>query len=300
MTNQPERIFFSGDSLEQAVMAAARHYDCDPDVLLYERVEKRHGFLRAPRRVVIRVDPERYRRAAGERQPSPEDQLAAMDRRPLGQQGPAAAERFEPGGDARRRSSSRGSGEERTSGRERRPRREADVPIPPPSPAPASSVMPPAQERFAPAEGPEADAAREGLETLFELAGLELEADVLQGDGRLEIDVGGVDREELHRGEGQLLRAFQHLLPRMVKAGAGELVPCRVDSSNYQRQREEQLRGLAQRLAEEVRADGQPKTLRPLSPADRRIIHLALADDPEIVTESQGGGYYKRVTLRVS
>lgn len=277
-------------------MAAARHYDCDPDELLYERVEKRHGFLRAPRRVVIRVDPENHRRAVPLENslPSPEDQLAAVDRGPVDRDSPAG-DRADRGGGAQGRSSS----EQRGASRERRPRRDTDVPIPPP-PTPASSTMPAARERFAEALGREADAAREGLEALFELTGLDLEADVLQGDERLEIDVGGADMEELQRGEGQLLRAFQHLLPRMVQARVGELVPCRVDSSNYQELREEQLRELAQRLAEEVRANGRPKTLRPLSPADRRIVHLALADDPEIVTESQGDGYYKRVTLRVS
>lgn len=298
MSEQPERVFFSGGTLEQAVMAAARHYDCDPDEVLYERVEKRHGFLRTPRGVVIRVDPQNYRRAVPVESslPSPEDQLAAMDRR---------SQRVEEG--APSGSDGERPLEQRPKARERRPRghdgrerpgRRADVPIPP---LPLPRTPPPAlRERLAEATGPDATAARGGLEALFALAGLELEADVCQGEGRLEIDVGGADEEELQQGEGQLLRAFQHLLPRMVQAAVGELVPCRVDSAEYQEAREEQLRGLAQQLADEVRRDREPKTLRPLSPADRRIVHLALADDPEVVTESHGDGYYKRVTLRVS
>ncbi len=44
---------------------------------------------------------------------------------------------------------------------------------------------------------------------------------------------------------------------------------------------------------------GGTRTLRPMNPADRRIVHLALADDPDVETESQGNGYFKRVSIRL-
>lgn len=292
MSREPERVFFSGDSLEQAVMAAARHYDCDPDELLYERLEKRHGFLRTPRRVVIRVDPQNFRRATPHesRLPSPEDQLAAMDRKAQDRDVPAPTREPRHGGPP--------PGRRERRDRERKERHGRDIPIPTPGPSATSRHS--LRETLPVAEGAAADAARDALDALIELTGLELDADVRQGEDRLEIDLAGADEEELQYGEGQVLRSFQHLLPRMLQVSEGSLTPCRVDSSGYQTVREEELRKLVRKLAEEVRADGHPKTLRPLSPADRRIVHLALADDPEIVTESQGNGYYKRVTLRVS
>ena len=66
----------------------------------------------------------------------------------------------------------------------------------------------------------------------------------------------------------------------------------------YQRQREERLRGLALRVAEEVARQGGSRTLRPMNPADRCIVHLTLADDPEVETESLGNGYFKRGSIR--
>ena len=72
----------------------------------------------------------------------------------------------------------------------------------------------------------------------------------------------------------------------------------RVDCDNFHEIREERLRSLAQRVAEEVRRQGRPRILEPMNPADRRIIHITLADDPGVVTESEGDGYFKRIMVR--
>ena len=58
MTNTMERQFFSGNTVEQAVLAAARHYGLDPDRVAYTLREKKHGFVIVRRRVVIEVDPD--------------------------------------------------------------------------------------------------------------------------------------------------------------------------------------------------------------------------------------------------
>ena len=61
---------------------------------------------------------------------------------------------------------------------------------------------------------------------------------------------------------------------------------------------EESLEELALRSAEEAKRTRRPQLLPPLSPAERRLIHLALAEDPEIETESEGDGFLKRVAVR--
>jgi spoIIIJ-associated protein len=71
-----------------------------------------------------------------------------------------------------------------------------------------------------------------------------------------------------------------------------------VDCDNFHDIREERLRSLAQKVAEEVRRLQRSRTLEPMNPADRRIIHVTLADDPGVATESDGDGYFKRVTVR--
>ena len=59
-----ERQFFSGNTLEQAVMAAARHFGLEPEQVAYTPRDKKHGFLSIRRRVVIEVDPSAPEKAA--------------------------------------------------------------------------------------------------------------------------------------------------------------------------------------------------------------------------------------------
>lgn len=153
-------------------------------------------------------------------------------------------------------------------------------------------------ERYPLAEGPVAAAAERGLRHLLEVTGLELSFRILQGEGRLEIELSGEDSEVCSSEEGELLRAVEHLLPRLIRTLAGEAVPCRVDCDNFHEIWEERLRSLAQRMADEVRRRGRPRTLEPMNPADRRIVHMTLADDPAVETQSEGEGYFKRITIR--
>jgi spoIIIJ-associated protein len=153
-------------------------------------------------------------------------------------------------------------------------------------------------ERYPLATGPEAEAAASGIDLLLRVAGLRLEGKVHQGEGRLEVELAGEDSALCSEGEGELLMTLEHLLPRLVRSASGESLPCRVDCDNFHEIREEQLRSLAQRIAEEVRRSGRSRTLEPMNPADRRVVHMTLADDPAVMTESDGDGYHKRVTIR--
>ena len=155
-----------------------------------------------------------------------------------------------------------------------------------------------ASERYPLATGPQAEAALRGLTLLLSIAGLNLSPKILQGEERLEIELSGSDTDRCFEEEGEVLRSIEHLLPRIIRAISGGTVPCRVDCDNFHDIREEQLRTLAQRVAAEVRKHGRFRTLEPMNPADRRVIHMTLADDPGVVTESEGEGYFKRVSIR--
>ncbi|HVG08912.1 MAG TPA: R3H domain-containing nucleic acid-binding protein, partial [Thermoanaerobaculia bacterium] len=142
-------------------------------------------------------------------------------------------------------------------------------------------------ERYPAANGPVAEAAVKAAELLVRIAGLDLVPQVFQGEERLELDLAGADADWCFADDGELVNAIEHLLPRMIRSLSGEAVPVRVDCDNFQEIREERLRSLAQRVAEEVRRRGRPSVLEPMNPADRRIIHVTLADDPGVVTESE-------------
>jgi spoIIIJ-associated protein len=153
-------------------------------------------------------------------------------------------------------------------------------------------------ERFPLGVGPQAEAAAHGVDLLLRIAGLELQAKVYQGEERLEVDLSGLDTDWCFADDGELLMSIEHLLPRIIRSLSGEPALCRVDCDNFHEIREERLRSLAQRVADEVRQRGRARTLVPMNPADRRIIHVTLADNPAVVTESEGEGYFKRITVR--
>jgi spoIIIJ-associated protein len=345
----PKRRFFSGSSLRQALVLAASHFDISPEEIAYTPIEKRHGFLRTARKVMIEVDPDNPRRAAGAPATAPaatpveaekgavaappQERSAPERREPLGQERERRPERREATGGAPRGGRPLGErggrgeqGERREGGWEpKEPRRAPAERFARPRTAPAAPhggwprgsraepesaereaegliALPDAprrtSERFPPASGPVAEAAERGLRHLLEVAALELSFHIQQGEGRLEIELSGTDTALCSGEEGELLRAIEHLLPRLVRGLAGEPIPCRVDCDNFHDIREERLRSMAQREAEEVRRKGRPRTLEPMNPADRRIVHITLADDPAVETESEGDGYFKRVTIR--
>jgi spoIIIJ-associated protein len=153
-------------------------------------------------------------------------------------------------------------------------------------------------ERYPVAAGSQAAAAAKGMELLLRVAGLNLTPRIYQGEERLEVDLVGSDSDWCFADDGELLMAIEHLLPRIIRSLCGEAVLCRVDCDNFHEIREERLRSLAQKVADEVRQRGRARTLVPMNPADRRIIHVTLADDPAVVTESEGEGYFKRITVR--
>jgi spoIIIJ-associated protein len=311
--SDPKRRFFSGDTLQQALVQAANHFQLDPEQIAYRSIEKKHGFIKVRRKVVIEVDPEAPKQTAPS--PPPPRPVAPPVPAAFGA-APAAATPGAPGAPPRaaapapRPRRERG-GRERDSGRRRDsrersndykraegggvwraepPRRESLVSLPE-RPRQAS-------ERFPLATGPAAEAAAKGMELLLRISGLDLEARVLQGEERLEVDLSGEDVDWCFADDGEFLMAVEHLLPRIIRSLSGEAIPCRVDCDNFHEIREERLRSLAQRVADEVRRLHRPRTLEPMNPGDRRIVHVTLADDPGVVTESEGDGYLKRITIR--
>lgn len=97
--------------------------------------------------------------------------------------------------------------------------------------------------------------------------------------------------------KGETLDALQHVLAKMVSRGQVELLRVRVDVSEYRQRRTTELADQAIAWAQQVRETGQGVITEPLPAAERRTIHRALAEVPDVTTQALGDGLIKRVWI---
>lgn len=141
-------------------------------------------------------------------------------------------------------------------------------------------------------EGPEEDAgevAREFLQELLATMGFEAAVEVSEdGQGSYRLDVAGPGLSVVIGRQGQTLGALQYLVTLVVNKRVGRRVRLVVDAEGYRTRREEALKETACNWAQQVKETGQECVLDPMSAFDRRIVHTALAEDPDIFTYSEG------------
>jgi len=111
-------------------------------------------------------------------------------------------------------------------------------------------------------------------------------------------DIEGDDLGILIGRRGQTLACLQFILRLIVGHQTKTWLPIVVDVEGYKQDRFEKLQALACRLAEQVKDRREPFTLEPMPAYERRVIHLALADHPDVTTESVGLGEARKVVIR--
>ena len=140
--------------------------------------------------------------------------------------------------------------------------------------------------------------AKEVLETLLTMLGVTAS---VEGEAKADVpvafDIKGDDLGILIGRRGQTLACLQYLVRLIVAHQAKAWVPIVIDVEGYKQRRYEALQALAWRMAERVKTRGVPFTLEPMPAYERRIIHLALADHPDVATESTGVGEARRVVI---
>jgi spoIIIJ-associated protein len=128
--------------------------------------------------------------------------------------------------------------------------------------------------------------------------GLDLEVSAIMRDETITVNVSGTDRPVLLAATAALLNSLEYLVNKAFRTGAGEEIGSIVlDSDDYRRHREAELILLAQMASQKVLAQRRPLSLQPMTPKERRIIHLALADTEGIRTESAGEGENRSITI---
>lgn len=190
---------------------------------------------------------------------------------------------------------------------ERRSKPESSAPAPA---MPEPCVQPPPSRSTSPADRPVTpkaaatmmdgaalDQAEKTLGEVIRLIGTEGHVEVVQDDDGPRLLIVGDTSGVLIGRRGQTLDALEYFINRTVAREEESAVHLVVDSQDYRARRRDALVDLARRLGERARRRGKTVSLNPMSPRDRRIVHLALQDDPSLTTRSSGRGYFRKLLI---
>jgi len=128
--------------------------------------------------------------------------------------------------------------------------------------------------------------------------GVDAGAEVVSNNARqVEIDIAGPDASILIGKRGSTLFALQFLTNRVVNRGPAGRRYIVLDVEGYRARRERGLAAVAVKLGEQAVREGKVITFDPMSPRERRVVHLALAKFPGVRTQSEGEGDARRVQI---
>ena len=139
--------------------------------------------------------------------------------------------------------------------------------------------------------------ARSFLQGLTDKMGVPAEIAVCERPEQLRMLLSGENMSILIGRRGETLDALQYLTSLNVNRGREEYLRVSLDTENYRAKREEALRKLAVRMANRAKKSGRRVALEPMNPNERRILHSALQNDPEVTTHSEGEEPYRRVII---
>lgn len=154
----------------------------------------------------------------------------------------------------------------------------------------------PAATATAPANG-KAEIARSLVEGLLKHMGVRAQVSVRAGSEPITLDITGRDLGALIGWRGETLRALQSVTNVMVGKHLEEGERVIVDVERYRQRREHTVREIALRAARQVKMTGDAITLDAMQAFERRAIHLALEEDPDVTSSSIGEEPDRRVVV---
>jgi spoIIIJ-associated protein len=168
----------------------------------------------------------------------------------------------------------------------------------------------PRQPQRSPADAPaepfeedgRADVALDFTIDVLAAMGMDCTVDLLENDEEdppedIRLEIEGKDAGRIIGKKGQTLTALQFLANRVVNRPGKHRRHVIVDAEGYRARREDTLTTMARRLGKQAVDEGKIITFEPMNPQDRRVVHLALAKFPGVVTKSDGEGEARRVQI---
>ena len=111
------------------------------------------------------------------------------------------------------------------------------------------------------------------------------------------INLEGEDGGVLVRRGGEGLQALQHIVATTFRKQLGDDNRIVIDCNGFRKDKDAELRQMARFVADKARSSGIPQEMGPLNPYERRIVHLAIAEDPTVTSESIGDAFMKTVII---
>ncbi len=320
---------FTGKNVEEAIRTAMKEFSADLGDLDIEILSQgsrgilgvggeEARILAAPKSAVaaaetIRAEPAEVpisepaepaepaeRAAAPVEESAPEEVLAPEAADPADEQVADLAR-----ADARRSRGGRGRGGRGRNGRERehairepsaeRAPREPRPDRPQREPAPFVPGKP--EEELSDEERSTLDTARTVLTEMIGLMGLDATVEVTRGGDTARLNVKGDDLGALIGRRGEKLASLQHIVNLIVGRREGQHHRIAIDVENYRGRREEQLRDVADRAAKRVIQSGKIIQLEAMPAIERRVVHMALLENPKVRTQSVGVEPNRRIVV---
>jgi spoIIIJ-associated protein len=127
--------------------------------------------------------------------------------------------------------------------------------------------------------------------------GLELVPDIEETNEGTRINLEGEDGGVLVRRGGEGLQALQHVVATAFRKQLGDDNRIVIDCNGFRKDKDAELRQMARFMADKARSSSVPQEMGPLNPYERRIVHLAIAEDPTVTSESIGDAFMKTVII---
>lgn len=142
------------------------------------------------------------------------------------------------------------------------------------------------------------DRVRDFMRRTLEAMGLPLEVSVHDTPDNVRVELSGAGGEQLLRRRGEALDALQQIVNTGFRRHLEDDRSFVVDCLDYRKGKDAELRQMARFMMEKAKSAG-PQEMGPLNPYARRIVHLTVAEDPAMSSESIGDAFLKTVIISV-
>jgi spoIIIJ-associated protein len=137
----------------------------------------------------------------------------------------------------------------------------------------------------------------EFVQNVIHAMGIPLTVKATESAEGTHVDLDGEDGGALIRRGGEGLQALQHLVATAFRKQLGDDNRVVIDCNGFRREKDAELRQMARFMAGKARESGVPQEMGPLNPYDRRIVHMAIAEDATATSESIGDAFMKTVII---